>query len=119
MWAMSDAGGSVESVSGLAAALEAQTKVLKEALAGRSRSTSSVTAVKTDLHWPTLGDDRSDFRDVTQFYQEFEDICGLANSCKGMSAREMLLALRSRCRGSRLKTYTRTCTRPLGKPERL
>ncbi|CAL1158724.1 unnamed protein product [Cladocopium goreaui] len=63
---------SVESVSGLAAALEAQTKVLKEALAGRSRSTSSVTAVKTDLHWPTLGDDRSDFRDVTQFYQEFE-----------------------------------------------
>ena len=54
--AMSDAGGSVESVSGLAAALEAQTKVLKEALAGRS--TSSVTAVKTDLHWPTLGDDR-------------------------------------------------------------
>ena len=64
---MSDAGGSVESVSGLAAALEAQTKVLKEALAGRSRSTSSVTAVKTDLHWPTLGDDRSDFRDVTQF----------------------------------------------------
>jgi len=101
--AMSDAGGSVESVGGLAAALEAQTKVLKEALAGRS--TSSVTAVKTDLHWPTLGDDRSDFRDVTQFYEEFEDICGLANSCKGMSAREMLLALRSRCRGSRLKTY--------------
>ena len=93
----------MESVSGLAAALEAQTKVLKEALAGRS--TSSVTAVKTDLHWPTLGDDRSDFRDVTQFYEEFEDICGLANSCKGMSAREMLLALRSRCRGSRLKTY--------------
>ena len=29
-----------------------------------------------------------------------------ANNCKGMSARERLLALRGRCRGSRLKTYT-------------
>ena len=28
------------------------------------------------------------------------------NNCKGMSARERLLALRGRCRGSRLKTYT-------------
>ena len=40
------------------------------------------------------------------FYEEFEDVCALANNCKGMSARERLLALRGRCRGSRLKTYT-------------
>ena len=37
---------------------------------------------------------------------EAEDVCALANNCKGMSAREKLLALRGRCRGSRLKTYT-------------
>ena len=102
--AMSDAGGSADSgQGGLVAALEEQTKVLKDAFAGRG--SSSVTAVKTDLHWPTLGDDRSDFRDVSHFYEEFEDVCGLANSCRGMGHREMLLALRARCRGSRLKTY--------------
>ena len=88
----------------LAAALEEQTKVLKEALAGRGKDTS-ITSVKTDLHWPTLGDERADSRDVSQFYEEFEDVCGLANSCRGMGHREMLLALRARCRGSRLKTY--------------
>ena len=32
-------------------------------------------------------------------------MCALANSCRGMNAREKLLALRARCRGSRLKTY--------------
>ena len=98
----SSAGGGQD--QSLAAALAAQTQVLKEALAGRGKD-SSVTAVKTDLHWPTLGDDRADSRDVSQFYEEFEDVCALANSCKGMSHREMLLALRARCRGSRLKTY--------------
>ena len=67
---------------------------------------SSVTAVKADLTWPTLTDDRSDTRDVSQFYEEFEDVCALANNCKGMSFREQLLALRGRRRGSRLKTST-------------
>ena len=42
-----------------------------------------ITAVKADLVWPTLTDDRSDTRDVSQFYEEFEDVCALANSCKG------------------------------------
>ena len=58
------------------------------------------------MAWPTLTDDKSDARDVVMFYEEFEDVCALANNCKGMSARERLLALRGRCRGSRLKTYT-------------
>ena len=70
------------------------------------RNQSSDTAVKADLTWPTLTDDR-DTRDVSQFYEEFEDVCALANNCKGMSFRGQLLALRGRCRGSRLnKTYT-------------
>ena len=98
--------GSDGSVAGgdFAAALEAQTKVLQEALAGKTGATS-VTSVKTDVNWPTLTDDRSEARDVAQFYEEFEDCCSLANNCKGMSFREQLIALRSRCRGSRLKTY--------------
>lgn len=39
------------------------------------------------------------------FYEEFEDVCALANSCKGLSYREMLVALRGRCRGSHLQMY--------------
>ena len=62
--------------------------------------------MKTDVNWPTLTDDRSEARDVVQFYEEFEDCCSLANNCKGMSYREQLIALRGRCKGSRLKTYT-------------
>ncbi|CAK9002134.1 Retrovirus-related Pol polyprotein from transposon 412 [Includes: Protease [Durusdinium trenchii] len=89
----------------LAAALEAQTRALEAALTGKSQQTS-LTSVKTDVNWPTLTDDRSEARDVVQFYEEFEDCCSLANNCKGMSYREQLIALRGRCKGSRLKTYT-------------
>ncbi|CAK9027596.1 Retrovirus-related Pol polyprotein from transposon opus [Durusdinium trenchii] len=101
--AESKAGSALGSEQGLAAALAQQ-----EGSAGgtnKGAPGSSVTAVKTDLHWPTLTDERSDFKDVTLFYEEFEDVCALANSCRGMNAREKLLALRARCRGSRLKTY--------------
>ena len=75
-------------------ALGAQTKVLQEALSSRS-----VTSVKADLQWPTLTDERSEARDGALFYEEFEDVCALANNCKGMSYHEQLLALRARCRG--------------------
>ena len=102
--AESEMGSAAAPEHGLVAALEEQTKVLREALTGKGNATS-ITTVKADLQWPTLGDDRSDVRDVTQFYEEFEDVCALANSCKGMSHREMLVALRGRCRGSRLQTY--------------
>ena len=61
--------------------------------------------MKTDLQWPTLSDDMTDVKDVAEFYESFEDNCGLANNCQGMSKREMLIALRSRCKGSRLKTF--------------
>ena len=99
--------GSDGSVAGgdLAAALEAQTKMLQETRMAKGGVTS-VTSVKTDINWPTLTDDRSEARDVAQFYEEFEDCCLLANNCKGMSFREQLIALRARCRGSRLKTFT-------------
>ena len=106
----SDAGSGGLAGADLAAlSIKQQTDVLKDSLAGRGNQ-SSVTAVKADLVWPTLTDDRSDTRDVSQFYEEFEDVCALANNCKGMSFREQLLVLRrGRCRGSRLKTYTNVC----------
>ena len=95
----------LSSAAHLAAALKEQTEALKEALSARTGS-NSITTVKTDLGWPTLTDDKSDTKDVVLFYEEFEDVCALANNCRGMSAREKLLALRARCKGSRAKTYT-------------
>ena len=103
----SDGGASVADgqAADLAAALKEQTEALKEALSARGGQ-NSITTVKTDLVWPTLTDDKSDTKDVVLFYEEFEDVCALANNCRGMSAREKLLALRARCKGSRAKTYT-------------
>ena len=83
---------------------------MKEALSARAGS-NSITTVKTDLVWPTLTDDKSDTKDVVLFYEEFEDVCALANNCRGMSAREKLLALRARCKGSRAKTYPKAPNR--------
>ena len=96
----SDGGASVAEggqAADLAAALTEQTEALKEALSARGGS-NSITTVKTDLVWPTLTDDKSDTKDVVLFYEEFEDVCALANNCRGMSAREKLLALRARCK---------------------
>ena len=104
----SDGGASVAEggqAADLAAALKEQAEALKEALSARGGS-NSITTVKTDLVWPTLTDDKSDTKDVVLFYEEFEDVCALANNCRGMSARKKLLALRARCKGSRAKTYT-------------
>ena len=98
--AMGSGGGKLE----LTEVLKEQTEVLKQAFSG-NRGSTSITTVKTDLQWPTLSDDLTDVKDVAEFYESFEDNCGLANNCQGMSKREMLVALRSRCRGSRLKTF--------------
>ena len=66
----------------LAAALEEQTRVLKEALSSRG-SSSTVTAVKTDLSWPTLGDERADTKDVALFYEELENFARWPIPAKG------------------------------------
>ena len=78
----SDGGGSQvggAATGELAEALKAQTAAIAEALASGRGGQSSITTVKTDVAWPTL----------TVFYEEFEDVCALANNCKGMSAREL------------------------------
>ena len=110
-----DAGSGGLTGADLAAAIKQQTEVLKDTLSSRGNQ-SSVTAVKADLTWHTLTDDRSDTRDMSQFYEEFEDVCALANNCKGMSFREQLLALRGRCRGSRLQTLQQGSVEEWGSP---
>ena len=80
----SDAGSGGLAGEDLAAAIKQQTELLKDTLSSRGNQ-SSATTVKADLVWPTLTDDRSDTGDVSQFYEEFEDVCTLASNCKGMS----------------------------------
>ena len=79
-----DAGSGGLACADLAAAVKQQIEVLKDTLSSQGNQ-SSVTAVKADLVWPTLTDDRSDTRHVSQFYEEFEDVCALANNCKGIT----------------------------------
>ena len=100
----SDAGSADSSGDRLAAALEKQTEALRAALTERAPR-STVTSVKADIQWMNLTDDLSDVKDVADFYENFEDNCAMANDCRGMSHREMLIALKARCRGSRLKSF--------------
>ena len=107
----SDAGSAASSGDRLAAALEKQsatlekqTEALKAALTERG-ARSSVTTVRADIQWMNLTDDLSDVKDVADFYENFEDNCAMANDCRGMTHREMLIALKARCRGSRLKSF--------------
>ena len=86
------------------ATLEKQTEALKAALTERGPR-STVTSVRADIQWMNLTDDLSDVKDVADFYENFEDNCAMANDCRGMSHREMLIALKARCRGSRLKSF--------------
>ena len=91
---------------GLAEAIRLQTEAIMK-LAEKSTTTkrSSITSVRAEVKWPTLTDSQSDAKDVREFYDEFENVCSYANDCGGMNYKEMLLALRPRCQGARLKTF--------------
>ena len=87
----------------LSDAIIAQTAALTGLLSKRT-GRSTITNV-ADVHWTTSTDDQTDAKQVKEFYENFEDNCDLANDCDGMNFREKLVALRGRCRGTRLKSY--------------
>ena len=89
--------------SDLATLMEAQTKALVEGL-GQTGKRSTIR-VEPRVTWPKLGDDGSGGREVEEFYEKLEEIYGLANNGKGMSPKEMLVALKSCLTGSRKKIY--------------
>ena len=83
--------------------MEAQTKALVEGLGQKGKS--STIRVEPRVTWPKLGDDGAGGREVEEFYEKLEEIYGLANNGKGMSPKEMLVALKSCLTGSRKKIY--------------
>ena len=88
----------------LSDAIIARTAALTGLLSKRT-GRSTITNVRADVRWTTLTDDQTDAKQVKEFYENFEDNCDLANDCDGMNFREKLVALRGRCRGTRLKSY--------------
>jgi hypothetical protein len=78
-------GGVDTSGMSLAEAIKVQTETLAKVLAeSNNRKRSTVTAVKTEVKWPRLSDEASDTKDVREFYEQFEEVCGMANDCNGM-----------------------------------
>jgi hypothetical protein len=111
--AVSEAGSQAGSQSGnlaagangsLQTAIEAQTTALMTLLTKRT-GRSTVSNVRAEVHWMNLTDDQGDSKSVKEFYDSFEDNCAMANDCDGMNHREMFIALRAWCRGTRLKSY--------------
>ena len=59
--------------------LQKQTEILGKAFEKKDKKKSSVIQVNPVIHWPKLGDDGPEARQITEFYEKFERLCGLAN----------------------------------------
>ena len=90
-------GSATPGPDALAAVMERQTGLLEKALnrPQENRRTNSTIKVEPKVQWPHLGDDGPGGKEVNEFYNTFENICGLANNAQGMADREMLVALKS------------------------
>ena len=86
----------------LAEAMLQQTAMLSRVINKPEGSRRGAIRIEPKVLWPVLDQDNVD---VDEFFDEYENICGLANDCQGLAPMEMLLALKSCLRGSRLDTY--------------
>ena len=89
-------------------ALGAQTKALLAMGADKGKEKkflSSTIRVNPTITWPKLMDEGPEARDVEDFFDRFDETCGLANDGAGMSDMERLKVLSSCLKGSREKTY--------------
>ena len=90
--------------AGFAQVMEKQTELLQRVL-DKPKQPGSTIRVEPKVTWPRLGDDGPGGKEVEEFYEKFEDICGLANNGSGMSDKEMTVALKTCLHGSRKKIY--------------
>ena len=91
----------------IADVLKTQGDLLKLALERPAATDNRRSTIRVEprVVWPKLSDDGQGGREVEEFYEKFEEICGLANNGKGMSDREMMVALKSCIHGSRRKIF--------------
>ena len=86
----------------LAEAMSQQTDMLSRIINKPEGPRRGAIRVEPKVAWPVLDQDNLN---VDEFFDEYENICGLANDCRGLGPQEMLLALKASLRGSRLDTY--------------
>jgi len=75
--------------------------LLRELVEATKRPRSTIQ-VKADVAWPTLTDND---HDVEQFFDDLDDVCGLANDAQGMNEIERLRVLGNCLKQSRKKVY--------------
>ena len=68
----------------------------------RSTRKNATIRINPQVKWPMLADDD---HDVEEFFEQFDELCGLANDGDGMSDKERLKVLLSCLRGTREQTY--------------
>ena len=68
----------------------------------REPKKNATIRINPTVKWPTLADDD---QDVEEFFEQFDELCGLANDGEGMSDKERLKVLLSCLRGTREQTY--------------
>ena len=76
--------------------------VLRDKQAGGGASVRSTIQLRPEVKWPHLDDND---HDIETFYEEFEEIIGLANDGRGMNAVEKLRCLGQCLKRSRHKVY--------------
>ena len=85
--------GGAASDRGLVEAILRQGDLMSQALAEvtkKGEGPGSSIKVSPQVKWPILDDTA---RDVREWREEFERICGLANDCRGLGSAEALVAL--------------------------
>ena len=89
--------------------LQVQQKMLEalERLSEKSaeRTRRGLIKVEPKVKWPHLGDTGPGGREVEKFYEDFEDLVGLANDGAGMNDLETWVTLKNCVSGSRLIIY--------------
>ena len=78
---------------------------LGKALEHKDKPKQSVIQVTPQLKWPILGNEGPKSRQIQEFYDKYERICGLANDGRGMPDVELLRVLGNCLKGSRARVY--------------
>ena len=79
--------------------------ILGKALEHNGKPKQSAIQVTPQLKWPNLGDEGPESRQIQEFYDKYERICGLANDGQWMPDAELLRVLGNCLKGSRARVY--------------
>ena len=84
---------------------DAQAKTFATAIRGSTDKRSSTIRIQPTSKPPILGDEGKSSRDITEFFDKFDDMCNLANDGKGMLPQERLQTLSTCLKGTKEKIY--------------